>query len=306
MRRVFLALWLLACASWPAAAQDWKGYGRIEGRVLDAAGKPLVRVKVKLNLPERKAGGPTASTDAKGRWAVAGITAGAWEIDYEAEGYATLKARVSLPSESARLLPLEVRMSKSAEAGVPPEVAETLAAAEAAEKAGRLGDARTAYEKLIALRPDVAAIAHQRIGATYIQEKQYGLALDHLQKALDANPGNSTVQLIMAQAAFEGGLKERGMALVAALDPTSIKDPDVAYNLGVQLLNAGRPAEAATFFSQSIALDARYVDGYFRRGLAEINLGKTAEAKADLLKVLELSPTGPQADLARKAVDQLK
>ena len=304
MRRVSLPLLVLAFAL-PVAAQDWKGYGRIEGRVLDAEGKPVAKVKVKLNLPERRAGGPSATTDGKGRWAVAGIAAGAWEIDYEADGYATLKARVSLPSESARLLPLEVRMSKGA-LGVPSELAETLAAAEAAEKAGRLADARAGYEKLIALRPDVAAIAHQRIGASYIQEKQYGLALDHLQKALDADPGNATVQLIMAQAAFEGGLKERGMGLVAAIDQAAIKDPDVAYNLGVQLLNAGRPAEAATFFSRSIALDPSYVDGYFRRGLAEINLGRVAEAKADLTKVLELSPSGPQAELARKAVEQLK
>jgi tetratricopeptide (TPR) repeat protein len=305
MSRSLLAVVVLACAL-PAAAQDWKGYGRIEGRVLDASGKPVARAKVKLNLPERRAGGPTTTTDAKGRWAVAGIAAGSWEIDYEADGYTTLKARLSLPSESARLLPLEVRMSKGADAGVPPEVAQTLAAAEAAEKAGHLADARAGYEKLIALRPDVAVIAEQRIGATYIQEKQYAAALDHLQKALDAEPGNATVQLIMAQAAFEGGQKERGMALVAALDPASVKDPDVAYNLGVELLNAGRPAEAATFFTQSIALDPKYVDGYFRRGLAQINLGHTAEAKADLQRVLELSPTGPQADLARKAVEQLK
>jgi tetratricopeptide (TPR) repeat protein len=304
MRRVLVALVVLAFAR-AAVAQDWKGYGRIEGRVLDAAGQPLARVRVKLNLPERRSGGPSAMTDGKGRWAVAGIAAGAWELDYEADGYATLKARVTLPSESARLQPLEVRMSKGAP-GVPPEVAETLRKAEADEKAGRLGEARAGYEKLIALRPDVAVVAHQRIGATLIQEKQYGPALDHLQKALDADPGNATVQLIMAQAAFEGGLKERGMALVAAIDQSSIKDPDVAYNLGVQLLNAERPAEAATFFSQSIALDPRYVDGYFRRGLAEINLGKTAEAKADLQKVLELAPAGPQSELARKAVEQLK
>jgi tetratricopeptide (TPR) repeat protein len=289
----------------PAAAQDWKGYGRIEGRVLDASGQPLARVKVKLKLPERGAGGPTTTTDAKGRWAIAGIAAGSWDIDYEADGYATLKARVKLPSESSRLLPLEARMSKGS-SGVPAEVAEALAAAEAAEKAGRLSEARAGYEKLIALRPDVAVIAHQRIGVTYIQEKQYVPALDHLQQALDADPGNATVRLIMAQAAFEGGLKERGMGLVSAIDQAAIKDPDVAYNLGVQLLNAGRPAEAADFFSRSIALDARYVDGYFRRGLAEINLGRVAEAKADLQKVLELSPTGPQADLARKAVEQLK
>ncbi len=304
MRSAFVRLVVLAFAL-PAAAQDWKGYGRIEGRVLDAAGQPLARVKVKLALPGRGAGGPVATTDGKGRWAVGGVAAGSWEIDYEAEGYATLKARVMLPSESARLLPLEVRMSKG-EAGVPAEVADTLAAAEAAEKAGRLAEARAGYLKLIALRPDVAAIAEQRVGVTYIKEKEYVPALDHFQKALDADPGNATVRLIMAQAAFEGGLVERGMALVAAIDPATLKDPDAAYNLGVQLLNAGRPAEAATFFSQSIALDTGYVDGYFRRGLAEINLGRIAEAKADLTKVLELSPSGPQADLARKAVDQLK
>lgn len=79
----------------------------------------------------------------------------------------------------------------------------------------------------------------------------------------------------------------------------------MAYNLGIQLLNAGQAAEAAAFFSRSIALDAAYVDGYFRRGLAEINLGKVAAAKADLQKVLDLAPTGPQAELARKAVEQL-
>jgi tetratricopeptide (TPR) repeat protein len=306
MRRVLLPMVVLALAlAGPMAAQDWKGYGRIEGRVLDAAGEPVARVKVKLNLPERRSGGPLATTDAKGRWAVAGIAAGAWEIDYEADGYATLKARVNLPSESARLLPLVVRMSKG-EAAVPTEVADALGAAEGAEKAGRLPEARAGYETLIALRPEVAAIAHQRIGATYIQEKQYGLALDHFQKALDADPGNATVRLIMAQAAFEGGLPERGIALVSAIDLAGIQNPDVAYNLGVRLLNAGRPADAATFFSRSIALDASYVDGYFRRGLAEINLGKVAEAKADLLKVLDLAPSGPQAELARKAVEQLK
>jgi len=48
------------------------------------------------------------------------------------------------------------------------------------------------------------------------------------------------------------------------------------------------------------------VDGYFRRGLAEIKLGRMAEARADLQKVLDLAPSGPQAELARKAVEQLK
>ena len=305
MRRLVPVAFLLAMAG-PSSGQDWKGYGRVEGRVMDGEGKPIAEAKVRLNLPSRGSGGPSATTDAKGRWAVAGLAAGNWEIDYEKSGYSTLKGRFTLPSESARLLPFEVRLAKGGDGGVAPEVASALAGAEAAEKEGRFADARAGYETLMALRPEVVAIAHQRIGATYIREKQFGPALDHFQKALDADPANATVRLIMAQAAFEGGMAERGIALAAAVEKAAIKDPDVAYNLGVQLLNAGQAAEAAAFFSQSIALDPAYVDGYFRRGLAEINLGKVAEAKADLQKVLDLAPTGPQAELARKAVEQLK
>jgi DnaJ family protein C protein 3 len=74
----------------------------------------------------------------------------------------------------------------------------------------------------------------------------------------------------------------------------------------VALINANRPEDAIAYLSKSVALDPAYADGYFRRGLAYLQLGKTAEAKADLQKFVELSPTGPEADLARKALTQLK
>lgn len=305
MRRVLLTALVLASPI-VVRAQDWKGYGRVEGRVMDTGGQPVEQVKVKLSLPERGGGGPTAVTDKKGHWAVAGIVAGAWEVDYEADGFATFKGRFRLPSEQARLAPLEVKLAKSSAAGGPsPEVAKTLAAAEAAEKAGRPAEARAEYERLIALRPDVAGIAEQRIGASYVQEKQFGPALDHFQKALDADAGNANLRMITAQAAFEAGQADRAAALLADLDRAAIADPDAAYNLGVHLVNAGKPEAAIGFFSRSIAIDPKYVDGYFRRGLAALTLQRTADAKADLQKVLELAPTGPQADLARKAVEQL-
>ena len=59
----------------PAFAQDWKGMGRLEGRVLDPDGKPLPDVTVKLNLPSR-GGGTTIKTDKKGHWAIGGIASG--------------------------------------------------------------------------------------------------------------------------------------------------------------------------------------------------------------------------------------
>lgn len=289
----------------PAQAQDWKGMGRLEGKVLDAQGAPIAGASVKLER-EGYGDGTTVKTDKKGRWAIAGITAATWNADIEAPGYALKKISIPLPSESARLAPVEVRLDKAAPAGPAPEAVQALEKGEAAYKAGRFAEARAEFEKLLALRPDLATTIHQRIGFAYIQEKEYAKGLDHLQKVLDAEPANATVRGIMAQAALEGGMLDRGMELLAGIDESSVTNPDLFFNIGVNLVNANKPEDAIGYFTKAVTLDPAYADGYFRRGLAYMGVGKMAEAKADFNKLLELKPTGPEADLARKAVEQIK
>jgi tetratricopeptide (TPR) repeat protein len=299
--RVLAAVVALASSVY---AQDWKGSGRLEGKVLDAQGAPIVGASVKL-ARDQYGDGTTLKTDKKGRWAIAGIAAATWNADIEAEGYAPKKISIPLPSESARLPPVEVRLDKAVAAGPPPEVLQALEKGEAAYKAGRFPEARAEFEKLLALRPDLATTIHQRIGFAYIQEKDYAKGLEHLQKVLDADPGNTVIRGIMAQAALEGGMLDRGMELLKGLDEATVKNPDVFFNIGVNLFNANKPAEAIVYFTKAVTLDPAYADGYFRRGLAYMGLpGKTAEAKADFRKLLELQPTGPQADLAKKALEQ--
>jgi tetratricopeptide (TPR) repeat protein len=303
MRTLPLFAAALALAAAPAFAQDWKGMGRVEGKITDADGKPIVGATVKLDLPSR-GGGTTVKSDKKGRWVVGGIAAGNWNVDVEAPGYLTKRAGFQLASESQRLTGIDIQLA-AAGPKAPPEVLEALKKADDAYKGRRFEEAIAEYEKLLALRPDLATTIHQQIGFSLIQLQKYAEALEHLQKVVDAEPANQQMKAIMAQAAVEGGLMDRALPLLSSLDEAAT-GPDVFFNIGVGFLNANKPEDAITYFTKAIARDPAYVDGYFRRGLAALQLGRTAEAKADLQKLLELQSTGPQADLARKALESLK
>ena len=295
--------WLAAATA--VSAQDWTGMGRLEGRVTDSDGKAIENAILKLHNPAR-GGGPEIKTDKKGKWAYLGLVAGSWNIDVSADGYAARKISITLPNEGARVPPIEVKLEKSGPKAPPPEVAMALAGAEEAYKAERYEDAIAQYEKLLALRPELAAAIHQQIGFANIRLRRYEAAVAHLQKVLDADPSNSQIRGIAAQAALEGGMLERGLDLLKGLDESSIKSPDLFFNIGVNFVNANQPEQAISYFSKAIAVDAAYADGYFRRALAYIQLNRVAEARADLQKLIALAPEGPQAEAARKTIEQLK
>ncbi len=305
MRLAWIAALAVAAApAVPAAAQDWRGgTGRLEGKVTAPDGKPIAGAKVKLELPER--GGTELTTDKKGKWAILGLMSGTWNVDIEAEGYVARRLTASVMQE-VRIPSIDVRLEKAAPKGPPPEVVAAMEKADSAYKAGRYAEARAEYDKLLALRPDLAPQIHRQIGFTYIQEKQFAQGLEHLLKALAAEPDNVQVRAFAAQAAFDGGQPDKGRELLVGLDESKIDSPDVFFNLGVNMLNAGATEQAAAFFGKAVARDPAYVDGYYRRALAYLQLGKTAEAKLDFQKVVELAPGTPPAEMAQKALEQIK
>jgi tetratricopeptide (TPR) repeat protein len=301
-----LALALLVAAATPLAAQDWKGLGRLEGRVVDADGKPIEGAAVTLDLPERGGGGPSAKSDKKGRWAVGGITAGKWDADVTAAGYVVKKVTIPLPAESARLPPVEIRLERAQPAGPSPELLAAVGRGDEAYKAGRFAEARGEYEKVLAQKPELSATLHEMIARCYSQEGNHAEAVEHLQKLVDADPTNVKLKVLMAQEALSGGLVDRGMAILKEVDDGSVTDPDVYYNVAVLLMNQRRTDDALPFLTKSVALDPKFADGYFQRGLLLLGQGKSADARADFLKVVELVPGSAQAQTAAKALEQIK
>ena len=174
-----------------------------------------------------------------------------------------------------------------------PEARQALERAEGAYEEGRFADARAEYAALLALRPDLAPRIHQQIGFSWIQEKQYGKAVEELEQVLSAEPDNAQVRAIAAQAALEGGMAEKGRQLLAGLSEGVIKDPDAFFNIGVNFVSAGLTEDAVQYFTKAIGLDAAYVDGYYQRALAYLKLGRTAECRADFERVLVARPGRP-------------
>jgi tetratricopeptide (TPR) repeat protein len=287
----------------PAHAQDWKGAGRIEGTVTDEAGAPITGATVKASCAER-GGGTTIQSDKKGRWVLGGIVGCNWAFEVSASGYVTKQFPIRLPGESARLAPVKVTLNKTAP-GVAPELQEAAAKADAAYKEGRFAEARAEYERLIALRPDVAPTAYQQIGFSYVQEKQFDKAVLALEKVLAADPANAQIRAIAAQAALEGRMVDKARSLLTGLDETQIS-ADVCFNMGINFFNAGEVKDAIAYFTKTAAKDPAYVDAYYRRALAYLGQGQLAEAKADFQKVVELQPDGEMATMSKKALEQLK
>ncbi|HUJ15218.1 MAG TPA: tetratricopeptide repeat protein [Thermoanaerobaculia bacterium] len=115
-----------------------------------------------------------------------------------------------------------------------------------------------------------------------------------------------TRDVLLANLYLENGQLDQGRALLDKLPPTAISDPTAYINIGILFLNKKNPADAATYFSKAIAMDPKRADTYYYRGLAEIQLKKNKEAKADLEQVVALAPDSSEAKDAKALLASLK
>jgi len=302
MKRLLFSFCALALAG-PLQAQDWKGMGRLFGKVTDPDNKGVEGASVKLDCPSR-GGGTTVVTDKKGNWAFQGLAACNWAVDIKAEGFEVKSITVPMQHEQSRMAPVDVKLEKRK--GPPPELVEALKAGDAAFAAQQWPAARENYEKVTALRPDLAPQLYPRLARIYGAEKNTEKALEYLQKSIDIDPANQQMKLVAATAAMDAGMNDKAMTFLASIDDTQLANGDGYFDIAVTFLRKNDSTNAVTYFSKAIAKDPKIVEAYYWRGIAYVQQQKLPEAKADMQKVLELEPTGPNADKAKKALEQLK
>lgn len=291
-----------------AYAQDWRGMGRVGGKVLDeGTGRPLEGVAVKATLPRAGNRGPESKSNAKGEWSVGGVAQGDWALDFSKEGYETRSISVPI-SEGGGARPMEIRLTRKAAPAVDPnaEIKDKLTQAAALTSAKQFADARKIYEELAAKYPDVKQF-RPLVARTYYGEGNRAQAIEHLRRAAEQDPGNVEVAMLLGNTLMEEGKTEEARQILASIDDSKIVDPAVLLNIGIGLINDKKQAEAVAWFDKAIARFPQHADGYYYRGISYLSLGKTAEAKSDLQKYVSIAPPDAQElPTAKKILDTLK
>jgi hypothetical protein len=110
-KRVLMALGLAIVLSGGQVAAQFKGIGRLNGKVVDADGAPIEGVAIKLRQGTDIIEG---KTDAKGDWLLAGVARGNWLVSFDKEGFPSKLVKVVVEKEVLRTDPIKIQMKKGA------------------------------------------------------------------------------------------------------------------------------------------------------------------------------------------------
>lgn len=320
----------LLVAALPLSAQSWAGKGRLQGEIRDDQGKPIDGAKITLRKgTERvdpKADGPKSiTTNKNGKWSVLGLAGGAWGILIEKEGYLPSEGQVQV-NEFAVAQPINISLksmaaaqaaaqAEAAKAGKTVEPSGNAKAKVAFEKGnaalqgGRWAEARTSFQEGLNLLEEKDPVIHvsvlRAIADTYAKEGNDAQAIATLQQALQVDPNDAASLQIIATTLVNQGKEKEAEAYIARLPQGTKIDPNSMLNVGIKMYNDKDLNGALERFDRVVRENPDLATAYYYRGLTYLGLNKSAEAKADFEKVLQLEPNHPNADEVREYIKAL-
>lgn len=151
----------------------------------------------------------------------------------------------------------------------------------------RFSDAAREFERVVELRPEVAA-ARINLGIAWFNERDFAAARASFQRALELDPGSLHARYNLGLIdKLEGNTEEalEAFRVVAAGDPD---DSMTLYYLGAAHAALGRLEEAEAALRQAIALTPDHESAHFSLGNVLLRAGRREEGRAQLAHFQEL------------------
>ncbi len=146
---------VMFCLAAPAAAQS----GRAQGTVRDTSGHPIRSAIVRAVNPAGHPSEITSTTDAKGRWAMIGLSSGEWRFFVEAPGFVSTNA--ALPVRVAGTPPVSFTLARDPgplPGALDKNIQQLLTDANGLRDQGRYDQAISAYDDIRAKNPRLTSI----------------------------------------------------------------------------------------------------------------------------------------------------
>ena len=223
-----------------------------------------------------------------------------YDFLYEAPNYASYTERMKLKLGEPNTR--DIMLAPPAAAAPAAAVAAKADPATAAYNEGaQLANEGKDAEAIAKMEEAVAAKADFMPGITalaklYYRTGSYPKAIEAANKIIALTPDDPEMNSILADSYFKTGNKEKAAEFAKKAPP----NPTMLYNQAVKALNAGKDGDAEPLLKQAIAADPKLAIAYYELGKIYARSGKNADAKANLLKYLELDPKGKDADTVRE------
>jgi tetratricopeptide (TPR) repeat protein len=300
-KSVFVAV-LLALNFSAAWAQT---QGRIEGHVLDSAGKPLEKVAVSIVSQRTSSVHYELTTDKNGKFLQVGLTPGNYLVNLKTEGFAPASKEVHVSIDETTRFNVQLKTVEAA-------VMKSLSEADNlflkgnkfyAEK--KFPEASAAYQEAIYLDPGNWRY-YLNLGLSLKKLNKPDEALAAFKRAVELNPESPSANKEIGEALARAGNLSEAKPYYEKAVSFSPDDADAHYNLGICLSSTAEPEAALAEFRRAIELKPDSADAYYQIGTLLIGQNKVPEAIASLEKFLELAPDHEKAGVARQLLQALK
>jgi tetratricopeptide (TPR) repeat protein len=337
VRRLIQSVLVAACTAIAAQAVAQGTAGSAKGRVLDPQGQPAAAAQVTLDNAKDSTKEPIIlTTNLTGDFAVDVLPAGTWLVTVvQGKFYAQrkdpivisngekidagdIKMHIGTGDEMRRAADAQkAAVAKHNDRAMKEQLA--IKAADTARDAGNYDDAIAKYTDVAGLLTN-CGLCYIRIGDIYLDQKNDPTEAEKAYlKAIDLNAGSSSADpstraapyaklatIYNKQQKFDDASKMSAKANEVMEAGGGAGDPTAAYNQGVSLWNANKPAEAQVQFAKAVKLDPKMAEAYYYLGMTLVSQNKLPEAKPNFQTYLKLAPDGPNAATAKAILDSIK
>lgn len=305
--------------------------GRIQGKILNSAGKPVLNVKLKVSRVDI-AWTKEIKVDSNGSFLQVGLDPKFFNLEAEAAGFVKFQKQIKIPLGDAvtenitMQTPEEALKANPGAVAVDPGASLELKASNAFNSAVGLVNSQKFAEALPLLDEAVATMNESiektkdeklkaEIGERLTKvEKVHGICLFEVGASDEAQrkalweraepvilrvkarePKDERYPSYLARIAESKGDAEAAKKYEAEAEAIVGPRPEKAYNAAVEAFNKGDNATTKKHCEKAIGIDPKYAEAYYLLAMAHFGLGDMKATKVSFQKYLELAPTGKHA-----------